>query len=176
MAHTHTDPCTHSNSETQGNTQSPTRVRRPTDTEMRTHAPQHRRVRVSTQTRCYRGCTDSPLGPVYSQKDATQTHWPAHACGAHLQAHTHASPHPPAQLMGTIAQQSPHPHLFMSVDRGQWAGPGPGSGGWAHRGGGGWSRTGRGRGWMTLDAWGRRARHGAALPPPSHEELINLMN
>lgn len=29
---------------------------------------------------------------------------------------------------------------------------------------------------MTLDAWGRRAQHGAALPPPSHEELINLMN
>lgn len=124
-----------------------------------------------------------PLGLGFVQPHKpSQTHastdtpacLPAHE--ARLQVHAHACPHPPAQLRGTIAWQSPHPHPFISVDHGQWAGPGPGSGGWAC-GGGGWSRHQAGeRRLDDLGCLGRRAWRGVALPPPWHEELINLMN
>lgn len=126
-----------------------------------------------------------PLGLGFVQPHKpSQTHastdtpacLPAHE--ARLQVHAHACPHPPAQLRGTIAWQSPHPHPFISMDHGQWAGPGPGSGGWAC-GGGGWSRHSTRRGERRLDdlgCLGRRAWRGVALPPPWHEELINLMN
>lgn len=115
--------------------------------------------------------------PCTATRGPLQTRPPAHAPGAHSQVHTHACPRPPAPLLGTVARQSPRPHPFISLwtvasglDQGQGVGAGH-----AEAAAGDGIRRGRG-GRMTLDAWGRRALQGAALPPPWHEELINLMN
>lgn len=154
--HTHT--CTHINAETRGKTHRATHERPQTY--------RRRRRRVPAQPHTYRRCRHT-LGPrVQPRTRACPCSWSTLA-GARPRL-----PVPSPQLMGTSARQSPHPHLFISVDRGQWAGPGPGSGGWAC-GGGGWSRHQAGE--RRLDDLGCLGKEGPAwgCPAPALARAAN---
>lgn len=122
-----------------------------TQTQMHVHAGTHpsqthrhtlrRGVQPHTSFADRHAYTDTPMGRAHQ--------------GTLSQAHTYACPHTPEQLAGPVAQQSPHPHPFISLwtvasrlDRGQGVGAGH-----AEAADGDSTRPGRGEGWMTLDTW-----------------------
>lgn len=142
-------------------TEPPTSVRRCTDTDAGVYPL--RRTPIAD--------AGTPSGPVYSP-----AHAPARARGAHLQAHGHACPRPPRSSWAPAPGRAPTPTYSSPWTVASGLAPGQGVGaGPAEAADGAGTRRGRG-GWMTLDAWGRRALRGAALPPPWHGQLINLMN
>lgn len=125
-------------------------VCRHTDILIQTHA--HTDAYVCPRRHMSIRCTNTPSGMGHTTLKPSQAHESAqmHPCaGTHgatlagacprLPAHSSAAgrPHHPAE--------PPPPPIHLSVDRGQQAGPAPGSGGWAC-GGSGWRRHQLGRG------------------------------